>query len=106
MLLLLNTVTDHQLLSLRGDAPVASQGYHSHWSVAQKLWASGLSSVAILLPGESYLIVTLDSIHEGFVSHDLGFPIEKSLKPVLDSLQLLLADLQETEKEGDCEDLL
>ncbi|KAL0600915.1 hypothetical protein AAY473_030794 [Plecturocebus cupreus] len=37
--------------------------------------------------------VTLHSVHEGFVSHDLGFPIEESLKPVLDCLQLLFADL-------------
>lgn len=46
-----------------------------------------------------YLIVTLDGIHEGLVSHDLGFPIEESLKAVLDGLQLLFADLEETEGE-------
>lgn len=44
--------------------------------------------------GCTYLIVALDGIHEGFVGHNLGIPIEKSLEPVLDRLQLLLADLQ------------
>lgn len=44
--------------------------------------------------GCTYLIVALDGVHEGFVSHNLGLPIEKSLEPVLDRLQLLLADLQ------------
>lgn len=46
----------------------------------------------------SYLVVALDSIHEGLVSHDLGFPVEESLEAVLDGLQLLFADLEETER--------
>lgn len=58
-----------------------------------------LSSGASIVSG-SYLVVTLDRIHEGFVGHDLGLPVEESLKPVFDSLQLLFADLRETQKEG------
>lgn len=49
--------------------------------------------------GCTYLIIALDGVHEGFVGHNLGLPIEESLEPVLDCLQLLLADLQR-EKEN------
>lgn len=48
--------------------------------------------------GCAYLIVALDSIHKGFICHDLGLPIEESLESVLDSLQLLFADLQRERK--------
>ncbi|KAK7820533.1 hypothetical protein U0070_006302 [Myodes glareolus] len=51
------------------------------------------------VPGCTYLIVALDGVHEGFIGHNLGLPIEESLEPVLDCLQLLLADLRR-EKEN------
>ena len=91
--ILLKVIINHRPLDLGKDGSVKGQGYCSHWPVFQKPRTSGLSSVGILLSGEPYLIVTLDSVHEGFVSHDLSFPIEESLKPVLDCLQLLFADL-------------
>lgn len=64
-------------------------------SIAQASACAALAHPA----GCTYLVVALDSIHKGLISHDLGLPIEESLEPVLDSLQLLFADLQR-EKEN------
>lgn len=47
---------------------------------------------------QTHLIVALDCIDEGLVSHNLSVSVEESLKTILDGLQLQFTDLRREEQ--------
>lgn len=47
----------------------------------------------------THVIITLDSVDKGLISHNLSFTIEESLKTLFDGLELLLAYLKEAQKQ-------
>lgn len=46
---------------------------------------------------QTHIVVALDSIDEGLISHDLSFSIEECLESLFDCLQVLLTDLRKRE---------